>query len=144
MDGYLWVKALHVISIIAWMAGMFYLPRLYVYHTQQAPGSPMSETFKVMERKLIRIIINPAMVATFLTGGYLVWLLSPSIWHEGWWHGKLLQVLLMATVHGFYSRWRRALAEDRNSHSERFYRFANEIPTILMIGIVILVIVKPF
>lgn len=144
VDGYLWLRALHVISIIAWMAGMLYLPRLYVYHTQVGPASPASDTFKVMERKLLRLIMNPAMIATFVSGGWLVWMLSPGIWSEGWLHGKLALVTGMAVMHGFLARWRKDFDADRNRHSQGFYRAMNEVPTVLMIGIVILVIVKPF
>lgn len=142
---YPWTKALHVISLIAWMAGMFYLPRLYVYHTMVAPGTAESERFKVMERRLFKQIINPAMMATWTFGLLLV--LTPGVidWkHDGWWHVKLLMVLLMSAFHGELSRWRRGFLEDRNRRSQRFYRIANEIPTVLMVIIVVMVIVKPF
>ncbi len=144
VDGYLWLRALHVISVIAWMAGMLYLPRLYVYHAQVGPASPASATFKVMERKLLRLIINPAMIATLVSGGWLVWMLSPGIWSEGWLHAKLALVTGMLVMHGFLARWRKDFDADRNRHSQGFYRAMNEVPTVLMIGIVILVIVKPF
>ncbi|GFZ99976.1 protoporphyrinogen oxidase HemJ [Elstera cyanobacteriorum] len=141
---YPWTKALHIISVIAWMAGMFYLPRLYVYHCGAAVGSVQSETFKVMEYKLLRFIINPAMIATFIFGGLL--LATPGIvdWSQGWLHAKLTFVLLMGAFHGALSRWRRAFAEDRNTHSAKFYRQMNEVPTVLMILIVIMVVVRPF
>jgi putative membrane protein len=139
---YLWLKALHVIAIIAWMAGMLYLPRLFVYHCEAEPGSKQSETFKVMERRLLRAIINPAMVVSWVVGLWLMW--AGGFLVSGWMHAKLLLVLAMTAMHGFLSRWVRAFAADRNLHSQKFYRFINEIPTILMIGIVILVIVKPF
>ncbi|MBN8874174.1 MAG: protoporphyrinogen oxidase HemJ [Rhodospirillales bacterium] len=141
---YPWVKAFHVISMVAWMAGMFYLPRLYVYHCDLAPGSAESERFKVMERRLLKQIINPAMLATFLFGILLV--LTPGVidWHWGWWHVKLTAVLLMAGFHGAMSRWRRDFLEDRNRRPQRFYRIANEVPTLLLIVIVIMVIVRPF
>ena len=142
---YPWIKALHVISVIAWMAGMFYLPRLYVYHTMLAPGSAESERFKVMERRLLKQIINPAMIATWLFGLLLV--LTPGVidWaHDGWWHTKLTMVLLMSGLHGAMSKWRREFLEDRNRRSARFYRIANEVPTVLMVVIVVMVIVKPF
>jgi putative membrane protein len=141
---YLWIKALHVISLIAWMAGMFYLPRLYVYHCQVESGSPESERFKIMERRLLRAIINPAMIATALFGILLV--LTPGVinWSAGWWHVKLLALAGLFAFHGFCSRWRRLFSEDRNTHSEKFYRMANEIPTVLMMIIVIMVIVRPF
>lgn len=142
MDAYLWIQALHVITIIAWMAGLFYLPRLYVYHTQQAVGSEASETFKVMERKLLRIIMNPAMILAIATGLYVMWVGG---WvADGWMHAKLALVIVMIWFHMVLARWRRDFAEDRNTHSERFYRAVNEVPTVLMIGIVILVTVKPF
>lgn len=144
MDMYLWVKSLHVISIIAWMAGLLYLPRLFVYHTQAPLGSPQSETFKVMERKLLRLIMNPAMIASWIFGVWLIVLLGPSVMTSGWLHGKLSLVVLLSAAHGFMSKWRRDFERDANRHSERFFRFANEGPTLLMVGIVILVIVKPF
>jgi putative membrane protein len=143
-DGYLWIKALHVISIIAWMAGLLYLPRLFVYHTSAAAGSPQSETFKVMEHKLLRYIMNPAMIVSFITGALLIWLLSPGVWSEGWLHGKLTLVVAMAAMHGMMAKWRRDFAEDRNTRTGRFHRWMNEVPTVLMIAIVTLVIVKPF
>lgn len=143
-DLYSWIKALHLISVIAWMAGMFYLPRLYVYHVDALAGSAQSETFKLMERRLLRAIINPAMVASFVFGIWMLTLLGASVWSEGWWHVKLTMIILMSAYHGFLSRWRRDFEADRNRRSARFYRFANEIPTVLMIVIVIMVIVKPF
>jgi putative membrane protein len=141
---YPWTKALHVIFVIAWLAGMLYLPRLYVYHCETVPGSAESERFKVMERRLLRGIINPAMIATWTFGVILV--LTPGIidWHWGWWHVKLLCVLLLSGFHGALSRWRRDFLHDRNRRPQRFYRIANEIPTLLMIVIVIMVIVRPF
>lgn len=143
-DLYSWIKALHVISVSAWMAGMFYLPRLYIYHVAAPVGSPQSETFKVMERRLLRAIINPAMIATFIFGIWMLVLLGPSVWSEGWWHVKLTMLVLMSAYHGLISRWRRDFEADRNQRSAKFYRFANEVPTVLMIVIVIMVIVKPF
>ena len=142
---YPWTKALHVISVIAWMAGMFYLPRLYVYHTALTAGSAESERFKVMERRLLKQIINPAMIATWVFGILLV--LTPGVvdWaHDGWWYVKLTMVLLMSGFHGAMSKWRREFLEDRNRRSDKFYRVANEVPTVLMVVIVIMVIVKPF
>lgn len=137
---YLWVKALHVVAVITWMAGLFYLPRLYVYHAETPPGSPQSETFKVMERRLLRGIMNPSIVVVFITGFVMfpVWVTA------GWMHGKLLLVLLMAACHGFYARWRKDFEADRNTRSHKFYRVANEVPTLLLLGIIALVIVKPF
>lgn len=141
---YAWTKALHVVSMVAWMAGMFYLPRLYVYHCEVAPGSAESERFKVMERRLLKQIINPAMIATFVFGILLV--LTPGVidWTWGWWHAKLTAVLLLTGFHGATSRWRRDFLEDRNTRSPRFYRIANEVPTVLLLVIVVMVIVRPF
>jgi putative membrane protein len=141
---YPWMKAFHVISLIAWMAGMFYLPRLYVYHCQVVPGSVESERFKIMERRLLKQIINPAMIATWLFGIILVLTPGVVLWSQGWWYVKLASVILLSGFHGAMSKWRKDFLNDRNRKSERFYRFANEVPTVLMIIIVIMVIVKPF
>ena len=141
---YLWIKALHIISVIAWMAGMFYLPRLFVYHCDAAPGSPQSETFKVMERRLIRAIINPAMVASFVFGLILLANLPSATWSEAWIWVKLALVIGLAGFHGMLSRWRRDFEADRNTRPAKFYRIANEIPTVAVIIIVIMVVVKPF
>jgi putative membrane protein len=140
---YLWTKAFHVISVIAWMSGMFYLPRLYVYHCDVGPGSAESERFKVMERRLLRQIINPAMIASWTFGVLLV--LTPGVidWSAGWWHVKLAAVIVLSGFHGLLSRWRRAFLEDRNRRPQRFYRIANEVPTLLVIIIVVMVIVRP-
>ena len=144
IDVSLWVKAIHVIAVIAWMSGMLYLPRLYVYHTEVAPGSPQSELFKVMERRLLRAIINPAMVVAVVFG--IILLGTPDLidWGAGWIWVKLVFVLGMGAVHGNYSRWRRDFEADRNQRSGRFYRAWNEVPTVLLIVIVIMVIVRPF
>jgi len=139
---YLWLKALHVIAVIAWMAGMLYLPRLFVYHCEAPAGSPQNETFKVMERRLLRAIINPAMVATWVLGLWLA--LEGGFLRSGWLHGKLVLVLILSGMHGLFSRCVREFAEDRNVRSQRFYRIINEVPATLMIGIVVLVVVKPF
>lgn len=139
---YDWMKALHVMAIIAWMAGMFYLPRLFVYHCDAPKGSPQSETFKVMERRLLVAITNPAMIASWIFGLWLAW--EGGWLRSGWFHGKLLLVVLLSAMHGMLSRWVRDFATDQNRHSSKFYRIINEVPTVLMIGIVILVIVKPF
>lgn len=141
-DVYLWVKALHVIAVISWMAGMLYMPRLFVYHCSAEVGSVQSETFKVMERRLLKAIINPAMVATWILGLYLAW--SGGWFTSGWFHAKLLLVLLMSGVHGFLTGRVRDFALDRNTRSAKFYKIINEVPTVLMILIVILVVVKPF
>ena len=141
---YPWTKAFHIMSLIAWMAGMFYLPRLYVYHCETPPGSEGSERFKVMERRLFKQIINPAMISTLLFGILLA--LTPGLvdWSAGWWYVKLTCVLLLGAFHGFLSRWRRDFLEDRNARPQRFYRIANEVPTLLMMVIVIMVVVRPF
>lgn len=139
---YEWIKALHVIAVISWMAGMLYLPRLFVYHCGADKGSQQSETFKVMERRLLRAIMLPAMIVAWLSGLALAvtgnWLSAP------WLHTKLVLVLGMSGVHGLFSRWQKDFASDRNFRSQKFFRIVNEVPTILMIGIIILVVVKPF
>jgi len=140
---YEWIKALHVIAVVSWMAGMLYLPRLFVYHCKAEAGSKQSETFKVMERRLLKAIINPAMIVTWLAGLYLAW--AGHWFFASWWiYGKVVLVLLLSGVHGFFVRWVRDFAADRNQRSQKFYRVINEVPTVLMIGIVILVVVKPF
>ena len=142
---YLWLKAFHIIAVIAWMAGMLYLPRLFVYHCQTDPGSRQSETFKLMERRLLKLIINPAMIATWLLGLTLIWLMGQDAFLQaGWLHAKLALVVAMSAVHGFFVRWVKDFAADRNTHSQKFYRLANEIPTALLILIVVLAVVKPF
>jgi protoporphyrinogen IX oxidase len=139
---YEWIKAFHVIAVIAWMAGMLYLPRLFVYHCEAEPGSPQSETFKTMERRLLKAIINPAMIVTWGLGIWLAWI-GPYL-TAGWLHAKLALVLILSGLHGLFARWVKDFAADRNRHSAAFYRIMNEVPTLLMIGIVILAIVKPF
>ncbi|GCE90995.1 hypothetical protein MSKU15_2596 [Komagataeibacter diospyri] len=140
----LWLKAFHIMSFIAWMAGLFYLPRLFVYHCQVAAGTAESERFKVMEYKLLRFIMMPAMISTFLFGSLLSAIPGLVDWHSGWWITKLACVLAMAGFNGACGRWRRDFANDRNMRSERFYRMANEVPTVLMMIIVIMVVVRPF
>ncbi len=139
---YPWLKAFHIIAVIAWMAGMLYLPRLFVYHCAAERGSVQSETFKVMERRLLRAIINPAMIATWVLGLWLAW--SGHWFDSGWLQAKLGLVLAMSALHGLFARWVKAFAADANTHSQKFYRIINEVPTILLIAIVILVVVKPF
>ncbi|MFS8052257.1 MULTISPECIES: protoporphyrinogen oxidase HemJ [Rhizobium] len=139
---YLWIKAFHIIAVISWMAGLFYMPRLFIYHTDAEPGSQQSETFKVMERRLLRVIMTPAMMLTWIFGLYLAW--SVYDFHGGWLHAKIGLVVLLTGVHMFFSRAVRAFARDENRHSARYWRFMNEAPTVLMILIVILVVVKPF
>lgn len=139
-----WVKAFHVISVIAWMAGMLYLPRLFVYHADAEPGSAQSETFKIMERRLYRAITTPAMIATWVFGLWLLHLWGLQIFSMGWIWLKIGLVLLLSGFHGFLGRSLRDFANDRNTRPAKFYRAVNEVPTVLMIVIVIAVIVKPF
>jgi putative membrane protein len=139
---YLWAKAVHIMAVIAWMAGMFYLPRLFVYHCEAAPGSAQSETFKVMERRLLRVIVNPAMVVSWVLGLWLAW--QGDFLAAGWFHAKLAFVLAMSGVHGFFARGVRKFAGDANTTSQRAWRIWNEVPTLLMVAIVIAVVVKPF
>lgn len=142
MEYYFWIKAFHVIAVIAWMAGMLYLPRLFVYHCDAPKGSVQSETFKIMERRLLKAIINPAMVVTWILGLVLMWLGG---WYvSGWFHAKLAFVLILSGVHGIYVRRLKDFAADKNTRPAKYYRILNEVPTVLMIGIVIFVIVKPF
>ncbi len=142
MGVYEWVKALHVMSVIAWMAGMFYLPRLFVYHADAEIGSDKSETFKIMERRLLKAIINPAMIATWIFGLWVAYEIDA--FRDGWFHAKLTLVILMSAVHGYLSGCVKRFAKDENKKSAKFYRILNEVPTVLMIVIVILVIGKPF
>lgn len=139
---YNWIKAVHVIAVISWMAGMLYLPRLFVYHADAEVGSEKSETFKVMERRLLNAIINPAMLVTWILGLWLAW--EGFGFSGGWLHAKITAVLLLSGVHGYLSGATRRFAEDRNTRPARHWRIVNEVPTVLMIAIVILVIVKPF
>lgn len=144
---YEWIKAFHIIAVIAWMAGMLYLPRLFVYHCAAEKGSVQSETFKVMERRLLRAIINPAMIATWVLGLWLAWLGPDSRYGwfaSSWLWAKIVLVLALSAVHGLLARWRKDFARDRNRHSQKFYRIINEVPTVLMILIVLLVVLKPF
>lgn len=138
----LWLKALHVMAVIAWLAGLFYLPRLFVYHAGAKPGSELSETFKVMEQRLLRLIMNPAMIVVWITGPWLAW--WEGVYLEGWMLAKFAFVLVLTGFHHALALWRKDFAADRNKRSARFYRVANEVPTFLMVVIVILVIVKPF
>ena len=141
---YLWLKALHIVSVIAWMAALLYLPRLFVYHAEAPPGSDRSEVFKVMERRLERAIMTPAMVATYVFGVSLV--ATPGVvdWRRGWIWAKLALVLAMTAFHLLLVLWRRDFAVDRNRHEPRFFRVANEIPSVLIIAIVFLVVLRPF
>jgi putative membrane protein len=139
---YPWIKALHLIAVIAWMAGMLYLPRLYVYHASVAPGSPESAMLKIMERRLLRAIINPAMIATWALGLIMAW--AGAWWLAPWFLAKVALVLGLSALHGLLARWRKDFERDANRHSQKFYRVINEVPTLLMIAIVVLVIIKPF
>lgn len=141
-DFYLWAKAIHIIAVIAWMAGMLYLPRLFVYHAEVPVGSPQSETFKVMERRLLRAIINPAMTVTWVFGLWLAW--KGFAFQGGWLHAKITLVLILSGIHGYLSASVRRFADDRNEKPSRHWRIVNEVPTLLMIAIVVLVVVKPF
>ena len=141
---YLWLKAFHIIFVISWMAGLFYLPRLFAYHAREKKGSAQSETFKIMERRLMKIIMNPAMVGTFFFGLLMISVPGALDWTTGWIHLKLVLVLGMAGFHGYLSQCRRLFSQDKNGHSEKFYRTLNEVGPLLMIVIVILAIVKPF
>lgn len=140
---YLWVKAVHIISVMAWMAGMLYLPRLFVYHAGAAKGSELSETLKIMERRLLRIIVNPAMILAWTFGLLMIWG-NPALLHAGWFHVKLTAVILMSAVHGLFARWRKVFMRDENIRPAKFYRWWNEAPTVLLIIIVLLAVAKPF
>lgn len=144
-SGYLWMKSLHIIALIAWMAGTLYLPRLFVYHAGVGPGTPQSETFKVMERRLLKAIMNPAMIVTWVAG---LWLAFKGGWFvadgNGWLHAKIVLVVLMSGLHGYYSASVRRFANDANTRTVKHWRIMNEVPTVLLILIVILVVVKPF
>ena len=141
---YPWTKALHLIAVIAWMAGLFYLPRLFVYHTQVTVGGPESTVFKTMERRLLRAIMNPAMIVAWLLGLTLVLTPGAVDWHAGWWHLKLLSVLAMTGFHMHLAVARKAFLADARPRTERYWRAMNEVPTVLMVVIVVMVIVKPF
>jgi putative membrane protein len=141
-DVYPWIKAFHVIAVISWLAGMLYLPRLFVYHADVPVGSPQSETFKVMESRLLNGITSPAMIVAWVLGIWLVW--QSGYWAAPWFHAKLACVLILSGLHGYLSAATRAFREDRNTKSARHWRIINEIPAVLMVAIVILVIVKPF
>ena len=145
LQHYLWFKALHVIAVISWMAGMLYLPRLFVYHADAPKGGELSETLKIMEYRLLRFIINPAMIAAFLFGGFMLYANWDGLMHgQGWMHAKLSLVFLLSGVHGMLAKARKRFARDENVKPAKYYRILNEVPTVLMIGIVIFVIVKPF
>jgi putative membrane protein len=139
-----WLLALHIVAVISWMAGLLYLPRLFVYHADAIKGSVQSETFKVMERRLMRGIMNPAMVIAWLAGLSMIIFFKAFDWSQAWPYFKIAFVLVLSAYHGMLAKHRKAFAEDRNEKSSRFFRFINEVPTLLMIGIVIAVVVRPF
>jgi putative membrane protein len=140
---YPWIKALHIVAVIAWMAGLLYLPRLFVYHADAPAGSDRSEMLKIMERRLLRGIMNPALIAVFVLGGLLA--ATPGVLDgQIWFHVKVLLVLCLAALHMAMAAWRRAFEADRNTRTARFFRIVNEVPTVLMIAIVVLVVVRPF
>lgn len=141
---YPWTKALHVISVIAWMAALLYLPRLFVYHCEVPPGSAESERFKVMERRLLKYIANPASLAVWLFGILLVLTPGAVDWSSGWWHLKMLGILVVTGVHHVLMARRKDFLHDRNRRPQKYYRILNEVPTLAMIVIVVMVIVKPF
>ena len=136
MEIYPWIKALHIIAVVAWMAGILYLPRLFVYHAMQIPGSEVSETFKVMERRLLRYIMNPAMILSFLFGGWLI-MINPGLLEQSWMQYKIIVLVIMTGIHAALSRWRRFFAIDKNTFSPRFFKIINEVPTGLMIAIIL-------
>ena len=142
MEIYLCIKAAHIIAVVAWMAGILYLPRLFVYHAMQTPGSEVSGTFKVMERRLLRYIMNPAMILSFLFGGWLI-MNNPGLLEQSWMQYKIIALVIMTGIHAALSRWRRFFAIDKNTFSPRFFKIINEVPTGLMIAIIILAVVKP-
>lgn len=139
---YLWIKAFHVMAVIAWMAGLLYLPRLFIYHFETEPGSQSSELFKVMERRLIKIIMSPAMMLAWLLGLYLAW--TAFGFQGGWLHVKLLGVVVLTGMHVYFSRAYRAFSRDERPKSQRHWRIMNEVPALLMIVIVLMVVLKPF
>jgi protoporphyrinogen IX oxidase len=142
MNSYLWLKALHIITVIAWMAGMLYLPRLFVYHADTPVPSAMSETFKIMERRLLKAIINPSMIAVFITGAILAY--QTGYWQSTWLHIKIAMAIGLGALHGYLARYVKIFAKDENHRSARFFRILNEVPTVLMVLIVFLVVLKPF
>lgn len=139
---YEWIKTLHVLAVISWMAGLLYLPRLFVYHANAVKASETSETFKIMERRLLKAIMTPAMIVAWITGLYIAYLVD--YFRSGWFHGKLLLVIAMSAVHGLLAIHVKRFARDENVKASRYFRILNEVPTLLMVGIVIFVIVKPF
>jgi putative membrane protein len=144
LPAYPWIKALHIISVVAWMAGLLYLPRLFVYHASARAGSEASETFKIMERRLLRGIMNPAMIAAYVFG--ILLLLTPGVvdWRMGWIYVKLVSVAALTLFQHRLAVWRKDFAADANRRPAKLYRIVNEVPTLLLILIVVMVAVKPF
>lgn len=140
---YAWIGAIHIIAVISWMAGLLYLPRLFVYHTKATPGDAQDQLFQLMEKRLLRVIMNPAMIVTWIFGLLLVSLSGLADEAPTWLHVKLLAVVALTALHMVMARWRRQFAQGKNTRSEKFYRIANEVPTLLMILIVVMVVVKP-
>ncbi len=143
ISNYQWFKALHLVAVISWMAGLLYLPRLFVYHADADKGSEMSETFKIMERRLLRGIMNPAMIVVFLIGGLMLYA-NMSLMQSGWMHAKITLVILLAVFHHLLGKWRKDFLKDQNKKTAKFFRAVNEIPTVIMILIIIMVVVRPF
>lgn len=143
MDYYILIKSLHIISMVAWMAGLFYLPRLYVYHCD-AKSKEMDETFQVMERKLLRYIMNPAMILTWVFGLWMVFLNIEYLMSAGWFHVKFLLVFILSGFHGMLAKYRKDFAAGTNTKTHKFYRLINEVPTVILVVVVILAVVKPF
>lgn len=141
-NAYLWIKVLHILAVISWMAGMLYLPRLFVYHAEAPRGSAQALTFAVMERRLMRAIMLPALLVTWASG--LTLAIEAGFMHQGWFHAKFALVIGLSALHGYFAKVRKDLAEETNRHDPRFFRIVNEVPTILMAGIVFLVVFKPF
>jgi putative membrane protein len=144
LSNYEWFKALHIIAVISWMAGMLYLPRLYVYHAGAEVGSELSETLKIMERRLLRFIMNPALILTWIFAILMIIANADSLMAQGWIHVKLTLVIALSGIHGVFSKWRKVFERDENTKSAKFYKIWNEAPTVMMIIIVILAVVKPF
>lgn len=144
LESYLWLKALHIISVVAWMAGLLYLPRLFVYHADAPVGGELSQTLKIMEARLYGYIMRPAMIATWLFGGLMLYANWEGIMAMGWMHAKLTLVFALTGIHHVFGAWRRKFAADVNTRGAKFYRVWNEVPTLILIAVVILVVVKPF
>ena len=140
---YTWIKAFHIIAVMAWMAGLLYLPRLFVYHVEAKAGGELSETLKTMERRLLRFIMNPAMIAAWILGGLMLWA-NPGLFQMPWMHAKLTGIILITIVHHLYALWRKDFLADKNKRSAKFYKIWNEVPTVLMIIIVIMAVAEPF